>query len=187
MNIDEKTRPAGTMPTSHGEPESLAGIDEALDPKPVRFDAVLKPARRFGSSSFLLFMGVFGTANFIAGAAFILVGPALAFSVAALDILMVWYVFRMSFGAPRRVETVRLTDDALTVLRVTRGGKRQSYRFHPYWLQVELDDPPQPDSPLVLRSHGDEIEIGRFLTADEKVDFAKALRAELSALNAGPV
>ncbi len=186
MNIDEDTRPTDVLPLDRMDAVALAGDDATAAPEQVRFDAVLKPAARFGPNSFLLFTAIFGTMNFIAGVAFLLVGPSPVFVVAALDILLVWYVFRMSYQTGRRYETVRLTEEALTVLRVTSRGKRQSYRFHPYWLQIELDDPPQADSPLILRSHGHEVEIGRFLTPEEKTDFARALRAELEAVNRLP-
>ena len=91
----------------------------------------------------------------------------------------------MNFYASRRYETIRLTDGFLTVLRVSPSGPRRRTRFQPYWLQIQMDDPPQPDSALVLRSHGRELEIGKFLTPAEKLDLAAALTAELKRLNAG--
>jgi uncharacterized membrane protein len=77
---------------------------------------------------------------------------------------------------------VRLTDSLLTVERVAPSGRRERWRFQPYWLQVEIDERTASRRALMLRSHGRILEIGSFLTPDEKVDLANALRAELNKL-----
>ena len=55
----------------------------------------------------------------------------------------------------------------------------------PTWLQVDIADPPEPDSALLLRSHGKSLAIGAFLSPEERLDLAKALRAELTRLQEG--
>ena len=185
MQVEEKSRTVGSLAGEPPETVLPPGVTDEADALPVRFDAVLQPRTTLGPRSFLLFMAVFGTINFIAGVAFVLIGSWPVFVLAALDILLVYYAYRMNFYASRRYETIRLTDEFLTVLRVSPSGQRRRTRFQPYWLQIQMDDPPQPDSALVLRSHGRELEIGKFLTPAEKLDLAAALTAELKRLNAG--
>ena len=42
-----------------------------------------------------------------------------------------------------------------------------------------MDDPPGVKSPLTLSSHGKALEIGSFLTPEERLEVAQALRAAL--------
>lgn len=81
-------------------------------------------------------------------------------------------------------ETIKLSRRGLVVERVNHWGDRKTWRFQPAWLQVQMDDPPQHDSDLTLRSHGRSLAIGHFLTPDERLDLAKALRAALEKANA---
>ena len=59
---------------------------------------------------------------------------------------------------------------------------RETHSFQPYWVRVEMDDPPEHESQLRLVSHGRSVTIGSFLTPDERLDLAQALRGELARL-----
>jgi uncharacterized membrane protein len=48
-----------------------------------------------------------------------------------------------------------------------------------------MDDPPEHDSQLTLRSHGRGLVIGAFLAPEERLDLANALRDALSQLRRG--
>lgn len=186
MSVEEKTGSVGSPGIEYPEFIALADSDRVTGTKPVRFDAVLHPPTTLGPRSFLLYMAVFGTVSFIAGISFFLIGSWPVFGFAALDVLLVYYAYRMNFYASRSYETVQLTEDSLTVLRVSPSGRRRRIKFQPYWLKIQMDNPPRPDSALMLRSHGRELEIGKFLTPEEKLELALALSAELEQLNAGP-
>jgi uncharacterized membrane protein len=43
-----------------------------------------------------------------------------------------------------------------------------------------MDDPPKHDSQLTLRSHGRDLSIGTFLTPEERLELAHALRGALN-------
>ncbi len=45
-----------------------------------------------------------------------------------------------------------------------------------------MDDPPRRDSWLTLASHGLSLRIGTFLTPEERLDLARALRARTAAV-----
>lgn len=148
------------------------------------FDAVLHPHASLTPRSFFLLMAFIGVISFCAGVAFVMVGAWPVFGFFAIDIVLVFLAFKLNFRDARRYETLQLTKTTLTVERVAPSGKRERWRFQPYWLQVDLDDDPAPDSALTLRSHGRMVEIGSFLTAEEKIDLANALRTELNKLRA---
>ncbi|HET8726317.1 MAG TPA: DUF2244 domain-containing protein, partial [Alphaproteobacteria bacterium] len=51
-----------------------------------------------------------------------------------------------------------------------------------YWLRVSMDDPPGHESQVILSSHGQSLVVGAFLTPEERLDFARALRSALDRL-----
>ena len=148
----------------------------------IRFDAVLQPHASLTPRGFFLLMAAVGLISFCAGVSFVMAGAWPVFVFFGIDIALVYYAFKLNYRDARRYETVQLTETTLTVERVAPSGKRERWRFQPYWLQVEIEDFPASDSALTLRSHGRVVEIGSFLTADEKVDLANALRNELKKL-----
>ena len=170
-------------PTKASFAEPGDNIDITVgDEEPIRFDAILHPHASLTPRGFFLLMAFIGVISFCAGVAFVIAGAWPVFGFFGVDMILVYLAFKLNFRDARRYETLQLTDTTLTVERVAPSGKRERWRFQPYWLQVEIDDNPAPGSSLTLRSHGRIIEIGSFLTVDEKVDLANALRAELNKL-----
>ncbi|HZH26577.1 MAG TPA: DUF2244 domain-containing protein, partial [Azospirillaceae bacterium] len=91
-----------------------------------------------------------------------------------------YLAFRINYRSGRLYEEVRLTDTDLTVVRVWPSRSRRQWRFEPYWLRVDMDDPPRHESQLRLTSHGQTVVIGAFLSPDERADLARALCAALA-------
>ena len=144
------------------------------------FDAILAPHRSLGPKGFLIVMIGVSVISFTAGIVFLLKGASPVFGFFGLDALLVYLAFRASYRSARLYETVRLTEDTLEVRRVSPSGRQTEWRFQPNWLRVEMDDPPDHDSELVLTSHGQRVAIGAFLTAEERLDLAKSLRDALA-------
>jgi uncharacterized membrane protein len=144
------------------------------------FDANLAPHRSLGPRGFLVVMIGVSAISFTASIVFLLKGAWPVFGFFGLDVLLVYLAFRASHRSARLYETVRLTRDTLEVRRVTPSGRQTEWRFQPNWLRVEMDDPPEHDSELVLTSHGQRGAIGAFLTAEERLDFAKSRRDALA-------
>lgn len=143
------------------------------------FDALLLPHRSLSPRGFLLLMAGVGTVSFAAGLVFFLMGAWPVIGFLGLDVALIYLAFRINYRRACQYETVKLTRGDLTVERIGRRGEVSTWRFQPAWLRVQMDDPPRPSSQLVLRSHGRTLRIGGFLTAQERADFAAALRAAL--------
>lgn len=148
----------------------------------VHFAAVLHPQASLSPRAFVVMMSVLATISFVLGGLSVALGIWPVFGFYGLDMLALYFAFRVSYRRARRYETIELTDDALTVERVDPRGRRQRFALQPYWLRVEIDDPPVPGSRLLVASHGRAFEIGAFLTPGEKLDFARALKRELARL-----
>jgi len=103
------------------------------------------------------------------------------------EIALIWLAFRLNNRDARTFETVHLTPQALTVEQVKPSGRRLAHEFAPpHWLRVEVDARPSGSGQLRLASHGRSLEIGRFLTIEERREFANALRSALGRLAAPP-
>lgn len=153
---------------------------------PVLFDATLTPHRSLSPRGFLILMAVICAVSFAAGLAFFLAGAWPVVGFLGLDVLLIYLAFRINYRRARRFETLELTAGNLTVRRVDHWGKESRWRFQPTWLQVQIDDPPAHHSQLTLRSHGRSLTIGAFLTSEERLELARALRRALAKLHCAP-
>lgn len=165
---------------------STTGFDPGRGPReavpsgaPPLFDAVLYPHRSLGQTGFLLVMVALCAGSFVIGLAFFLLGAWPVVGFLGLDVLLVYVAFRLNYRAARAYETLRLTPERLEVTQIDPAGRGRHTSFQPYWLAVDMDDPPRRSSRLTLRSHGRRLEIARFLTPPEKLDLARALRRAL--------
>jgi uncharacterized membrane protein len=107
------------------------------------------------------------------------------FGFFGLDVFLVYVAFRLNYRSARLYETVDLTDDALIVKRVRPSGRVESWSFNPYWVQLDLAEPFGHRAELSLSSHGRRLVFGRFLTDDEKKEFATALKDALTECRGG--
>jgi uncharacterized membrane protein len=106
------------------------------------------------------------------------VGPFLApFLIAALA--LVWAMIRLNQRARRITETLRLWPDLIAVERREPGGRVLRWAANPYWVSIDLRDTPALEKYLTLRGGGRTIELGAFLTPEERVELADVLRAAL--------
>jgi uncharacterized membrane protein len=158
--------------------ESAAGVGREAG-EPALFDAVLHPHRSLSPFGFVILMTCVGLVSFTAGIVFLLAGAWPVFGFFGLDAALIYIAFRMSYRSGQLHETVRLTRTALTVRRVSPSGAVKSWTFEPYWLRVEMDDPPEHHSQLRLTSHGRALVIGSFLSPAERLDLARALGTAL--------
>ena len=165
-----------------------AGND--FDPEasqPEIFSALLTPHRSLNRTGFLVLMGFLSAVSFAAGLVFLLMGawPVLGFFV--LDVLAIYWAFRINFRRARASEEIRVTPSELRVRRISHRGHVAEFVLNPLW--VQLDQKTHAEfgiEKLYLLSKGRRLAIASFLGPDEKASFAKALTAALHAARRGP-
>lgn len=157
--------------------------------RPYLFDAVLRPNRSLSPLGFCLLMAAIAAVSFTAGLIFVTNGAWPVFGFYGLDVALVYWAFRANYRSGRAYETVRLTRSELVVERVAgprswgrKQGQDLRWSIQPYWLRVEIDDPPEHHSQLTLRSHGRSLTIGAALAPEERLEVARALSAALARL-----
>jgi uncharacterized membrane protein len=147
--------------------------------EPGAFRAVLTPYRSLGPKGFLVLMAALGGMSFATGMVFLLMGawPVLGFF--GLDVALVYVAFKLNYRSGRLYETVELTPARLTWTRVHPSGRREQFDCNPYWARVNLREWPDGRTDLRIISEGRELAFARFLTDDERRDFATALKGAL--------
>jgi uncharacterized membrane protein len=156
-------------------------------PQPELFSALLTPHRSLGRTGFLVLMGFVCVISFIAGMVFLMMGawPVLGFF--GLDVLAIWWAFRINNRTARACEEIRMTPSELRVRRTSHRGHVVEWVLNPLWVRLDrTEDPEFGIERLWLVSRGRHVSIGSFLGPDEKASFAKALLAALQAAKRGP-
>ena len=156
-------------------------------PQPELFSALLTPHRSLNRTGFLVLMAFLSMVSFAAGLAFLLMGawPVLGFF--CLDVLAIYWAFRVNFLRARATEQISVTPSELRVRRVSHRGRVVEWVLNPLW--VQLDQKTHAEfgiEKLYLVSKGRRVSIASFLGPDEKASFAKALLAALQAARRGP-
>jgi uncharacterized membrane protein len=155
-------------------------------PEPRLFSARLTPHRSLNRTGFLVLMGFITAVSFIAGVAFWIMGAWPVFGFFGLDVLAIYWAFRINYRRGNATEDILVTASELRVRRVSHRGHVAEWVLNPLW--VQLDQKIHAEfgiERLYLVSRGRRVSIGNFLGADEKASFAKALLAALQTAKRG--
>ena len=165
-----------------------AGND--FDPGPAQpelFSARLTPHRSLNRTGIVVLMVFLSVVSFAAGLAFLLMGAWPVFGFFGLDVLAIWWAFRLNFRSAKACEEITVTHSELRVRRTSHRGHVVEWVLNPLW--VRLDQKKDPEfgiERLYLVSRGRLVSVGSFLGPDEKASFYNALLAALQAAKRGP-
>jgi len=161
--------------------------DNDPDREPTIFSAVLTPHRSLSPTGFVIFMAVLGGCSFVTGVMFLIAGAWPIFGFFGLDVLLVYWAFRVNYRTARAYEVVTVTPTELTIRKVSHHGRVRLWRLNPLWVRLHRDEHAEFGvERLFLVSHGRKLPIGNFLGADEKQSFALALSGALAEARRGP-
>jgi uncharacterized membrane protein len=156
-------------------------------PQPELFSALLTPHRSLNRTGFLVLMGFVSAVSFAAGVAFWLMGAWPVFGLFGLDVLAIYWAFRINFRHARAIEEIRMTPSELHLRRISHRGHVVEFVLNPLWVQLDQEVHEEFGVlKLYLMSKGRRVAVGSFLGPDEKASFAKALNAALQAARRGP-
>jgi uncharacterized membrane protein len=154
---------------------------------PLLFDAILYPHRSLSPRGFTILMVLLGAVSFVAGIGFVTLGAWPVFGFFGLDVLLLYWAFKLNYRHAAAYEEVTVTPAALTVRKVSHRGAAREWVLNPLW--VKLDKVVHEEfgiERLFLVSRGKELAIASFLGPDEKASFAKALGAAINEAKRGP-
>ncbi|MGE9008313.1 DUF2244 domain-containing protein [Leptospira interrogans] len=160
-------------------------FDRDVD-QPKLFSARLTPHRSLNRTGFLVLMSFLCAVSFVAGVAFLLMGAWPVFGFFGLDVLVIYWAFRVNFRSANASEEITVTPSELRVRRVSHRGHVVEWVLNPLWVRLDqTGDPEFGIERLYLVSRGRRVSVGHFLGPDEKASFAKALLAALQAAKRG--
>src|ERR1700693_853172 len=156
-------------------------------PQPELFSALLTPHRSLNRTGFLVLMVFLSVVSFAAGLAFLLMGAWPVSGFFGLDVLVIYWAFRINFRRAKASEEIRVTPSELRVRRVSHRGHVVEFVLNPLWVQLDRKTHAEYGiEKLYLLSKGRRVAIASFLGPDEKASFAKALGTALAAARRGP-
>ncbi|MGB0713888.1 MAG: DUF2244 domain-containing protein [Gammaproteobacteria bacterium] len=141
---------------------------------------VLRPNRSMDWRGNLIFLGGLFAITMTVGLGLATLGywPVLPF--AGLELTLVAMALYHTGLSASRCEVISIGDE---IIRVEKGRREPdiTVEFQRTWARVQLSQPRQRLHPsrLLLRSHGKFVEVGSFLTEDEREGLAKNLAARL--------
>jgi uncharacterized membrane protein len=145
----------------------------------VLLDATLRPNPPMSAGALKLVVMAFACLNLGFGLVLVFHGAWPVTPFMGADVALLAWALNAARAAARAFEQIRLTPISLLVRRKSARGAESQTELNPYWVRVEMDDPPRRTSKLVLWSHGKGIQVGRFLAPNDRLMFAKTLRAAL--------
>ena len=155
-------------------------------PDPVLFSALLTPHRSLNRTGFILVMAFLSVISFTAGIAFLIMGAWPVFGFFGLDVLAIYWAFRINYRRAKASEEISVTPTELRVRRISHRGHVAEWVLNPLWVQVDqVAHEEFGIERLYLVSRGRRVSIGSFLSPDEKASFSSALKAGLAAARRG--
>ena len=170
-NDNEAGAQTPASPLSGSDPEARAGggAGPARQEPPI-LESVLHPHRSMSSRGFrwVLILTTVGLAIPLIPFLGTPVGwGLLPFLVGALVAL--YLAIGRNYRDARLHEILRLWPDLVTVDRHETDGRVLHWEANPYWVRLTLHENAKLESYLTLKGAGREIELGAFLSPDERV------------------
>jgi uncharacterized membrane protein len=161
--------------------------DNQSELEPTIFSATITPHRSLGNAGFLVLMIVFGSVSFFTGIAFLMMGAWPVFGFFGLDVLILYWAFRVSYRSAAAYEEISVTASALKVRKVSHHGEAREWLLNPLW--VKLDRETTEDfgiTRLFLLTRGKQLTVANYLSPEEREGFALQLGNALAEAKRGP-
>lgn len=144
----------------------------------------LWPYRSLPVKGFVLFIAA--TAAMLLVPLLALIGTVLLWGILPFILIAVgsiWWAIRRNYRDATLTETLTLGRDRIALVRRAPDGREQHWQANPYWVSVRLypREGPVPDY-LTLKGDGREVELGAFLTGEERRALAAEIERRLHAL-----
>jgi uncharacterized membrane protein len=148
----------------------------------VDYRIIAKPNCSLSSKERLGVVVLVASLSFIIAIGFVIAGAWLVLPFAGLEVLAVGFAFYYVNCHSGDYESLTIEGDKLAIEKHSYK-KTSEIVFNRYWARVMLRDLPGGDQALLLRSHGKEVEFGRyFMNNDQRLALAKQLQKRVGVI-----
>lgn len=127
------------------------------------FSRIARRNNSLSSTGRLLVFGFIFAVSIGIAAGFALLGAWLILPFAGAEMLVLWLAFRYIDRRAGDFERIAIVGDRVEI-EICEAGRRKSYELNRLWAQLVSGDGER----LALRSHGREVEIGRYLDDEQR-------------------
>tara|TARA_R110000751_G_scaffold63149_8_gene130591 strand:- start:42 stop:590 length:549 start_codon:yes stop_codon:yes gene_type:complete len=173
--VEANADKAGQIETAGGEPPAVGRSDPPL------YEVTLWPNLSLGRRGYRIVMG--GAATMLSLPMIALAGSKVAlgllpFVLGALGALG-WFLRRNARDLSLH-ERLRLWPDLMAVERHEPSGRVLRWQANPHWVRLKLHPDGRPQNYLTLKGGGREIELGAFLSPEEREDLAEQIEMAMA-------
>ena len=148
------------------------------------FEEYITPNRSLGPMGFRILMGMIVVLSFSIGIMFYSMGAWPVTGFFGLDVLLIYWAFKLQYEEAKAVEIIRLADDTLTITRVDHKGNRKEFEFSAYWVKITMSLPANVPRHVgetfpEARSHGKGVFFGTHLNQEMRRDLMQSLSQAL--------
>jgi uncharacterized membrane protein len=155
----------------------IAGTECSEVPRATEFSLVARRNNSLSSTGRLVFFASIFVVSIGIAVAFAAFGAWLILPFAGLEMLVLFLAFRYIERHAADYERIEIDGDAVKVEWVSAGATHRR-EFNRCWARVVASG---DGGRVALRSHGRELEIGRYLSDEQRLDLARALKRRLHA------
>jgi len=94
-------------------------------------------------------------------------------------LFLLWFFIQWNYRDGKTREELSLWKDAITVQRFDPQGREKRWSANPYWVTLALYEDGKIENYLTISGNGREIELGSFLSPEERSDLKEELEREL--------
>lgn len=145
------------------------------------FSADLRPHRAMGPAGIRNVIIFTALMISIPGIFFYSIGAWPIIGLLGVDLIAITWAMTASFKSGDAYEQVTLWPDNLEIRHVTSKGRERHHHFNPFWVRLDVTrDLENRVTRIALKNRKDRLEIGAFLTPDDKQRFARSFGQALS-------
>lgn len=126
-------------------------------------------------------MGTLGLSSFVTGLFFLSLGAWPVFGFFGLDVLLIYFAFKLNYQSAKAHEEVSVSRIALQIRQVAPSGRAKLHEFNPFWTRFSVSRHAETGiTSMLVEGQGKAVKIGSFLNPDDRERFASAFQMALA-------
>ncbi len=148
------------------------------------FEQYIVPHRSLGPLGFRILMGIIIVLSFAIGMFFFSLGAWPVTGFFGLDVLLIYWAFKLHYRYGKAVEIIRVIDDEFMITRIDHKGNRKDFSYNAYWVSIRMTRLSEGSfgsgqEMLEARSHGKGTFFGAELSPEFRMELLRSLSRAL--------